>query len=131
MQLMLWDFSSERRWLVLAGVMCGIAADTKYIGLITPVTVGLVLVIKGFLQKEKYKDLARNFALFSIIVVIIIFPYYIRPFLYTGNPFYPFYVKYIGENGWYRPSGFGMERNLINFIVSPWFLTFYPGKYLV
>jgi len=128
--IMLWDFSSERRWLVLAGVMCGIAADTKYIGLITPVTVGLVLIIKGFLQKEKYKELARNFALFSIIVVIIIFPYYIRPFLYTGNPFYPFYVKYIAESGWYGQSGFdfGMKKTLLNFIISPWYLTYYPGK---
>jgi len=128
--IMLWDFSSERRWLVLAGVMCGIAADTKYIGLITPVTVGLVLVIKGFLQKEKYKDLARNFALFSIIVVIIIFPYYIRPFLYTGNPFYPFYAKYIAESGWYGHDGFdfGMKKTFLNFIVSPWYVTFYPGK---
>jgi len=128
--IMLWDFSSERRWLVLAGVMCGIAADTKYIGLITPVTVGLVLVIKGFLQKEKYKDLARNFALFSIIVVIIIFPYYIRSFLYTGNPFYPFYAKYIAESGWYGHDGFdfGMKKTFLNFIVSPWYVTFYPGK---
>jgi 4-amino-4-deoxy-L-arabinose transferase-like glycosyltransferase len=128
--IMLWDFSSERRWLVLAGVMCGIAADTKYIGLITPVTVGLVLVIKGFLQKEKYKELARNFALFSIIVVIIIFPYYIRPFLYTGNPFYPFYAKYIAESGWYGHGGFdfGMKKTLLNFIVSPWYVTYYPGK---
>jgi 4-amino-4-deoxy-L-arabinose transferase-like glycosyltransferase len=128
--IMLWDFSSERRWLVLAGVMCGFAADTKYIGLITPVTVGLVLIIKGFLQKEKYKELARNFALFSIIVVIIIFPYYIRPFLYTGNPFYPFYAKYIAESGWYGHSGFdfGMKKTLLNFIISPWYVTYYPGK---
>ena len=126
--IMLWDFSSGRRLLVLAGVMCGIAADTKYIGLFTPITIGFVLVIKGLLQKEDYKDLARNFALFSIIVVIIIFPYYIRPYLYTGNMFHPLYVKYISEGGWQRPTGFGMEKSLVNFVISPWFLTYYPGK---
>jgi len=126
--ILLRDSSSDRRLLIFAGVMCGIAADTKYIGLITPVAIGLILIIKGFLHRENYKDVIKSFVLFSITVVVIIFPYYIRPYLYTGNPLYPFYVKYIGESGWYRPSGFGMDKNLINFIVSPWFLTFYPGK---
>jgi len=128
--ILLRDFSSEKRWLILAGIMCGIAADTKYIGLITPVTVGLILVIKGLLQKESYKDLTKSFVLFSIIVTVVIFPYYIRPYLYTGNPFYPFYAKYIAESGWYGHSGFdfGMKKTLLNFIVSPWFLTYYPGK---
>jgi len=120
--------SNERRLLIFAGVMCGIAADTKYIGLITPVTIGLIIIIKGFLHRENFKDLTKSFVLFSITVVIIIFPYYIRPYLYTGNPLYPFYFKYIGETGWYRPSGFGMDKNLMNLIVSPWFLTYYPGK---
>ena len=131
--IFLRDFSSEKRWLILAGIMCGIAADTKYIGLITPVTVGIVLIVKGLLQKEDYKDLTKSFVLFSIIVVAIIFPYYIRPYLYTGNPFYPFYAKYIAESGWYGREGslgfnIGMEKTLLNFIVSPWFLTYYPGK---
>jgi len=131
--IMLRGSSIEKRWLVCAGVMCGIAADTKYIGLITPVTIGLILIIKGLLQKESYKDLTKSFVLFSIIVVAIIFPYYIRPYLYTGNPFYPFYVKYIAESGWYGREGslgfnLGMEKTLLNFLVSPWFLTYYPGK---
>ncbi len=126
--ILLRDYSSERRLLIFAGVMCGIAADTKYIGLVTPVIIGFILIIKGFLHRENYKDLTKNFALFTITVIVVIFPYYIRPYLYTGNPFHPFYVKYIGESGWYRPSGFGMEKNLVNFLVSPWFLTYYPGK---
>ena len=126
--IMLRGSSPEIRWLVCAGVMCGIAADTKYIGLITPVIIGLILIINGFLHKENYKDLTKSFGLFTVIVVIIIFPYYFRSYLCTGNPLYPFYVKYIGESGWYKPAGFGMDKNLINFIVSPWFLTFYPGK---
>ena len=126
--ILLRDSSSERRLLIFAGVMCGIAADTKYIGLITPVAIGLILIIKGFLHRENYKDLTNSFTLFTITVLVVIFPYYIRPYLYTGNPLYPFYVKYIGESGWYVPSGFGMDRNLINLIVSPWYLTYYPGK---
>jgi len=126
--IMLRGSSTEIKWLVCAGVMCGIAADTKYIGLITPVIIGLVLIINGFLRKENYKVLTKSFVLFSIIVVIIIFPYYFRSYLCTGNPLYPFYVKYIGESGWYKPAGFGMDKNLINFIASPWFLTYYPGK---
>jgi hypothetical protein len=126
--ILLRDSSSERTLLIFAGVMCGIAADTKYIGLITPVAIGLILIIKGFLHRENYKDLTNSFTLFTITVLVVIFPYYIRPYLYTGNPLYPFYVKYIGESGWYVPSGFGMDRNLINLIVSPWYLTYYPGK---
>ena len=126
--ILLRDSSSERRLLLFAGVMCGIAADTKYIGLITPVAIGLLLIIKGFLYRENYKDLIKSFTLFTITVTVVIFPYYIRPYWYTGNPLYPFYVRYIGENGWYRPSGFGMDKNLTNFIISPWSLTFYPGE---
>jgi 4-amino-4-deoxy-L-arabinose transferase-like glycosyltransferase len=126
--ILLRDSSSERRLLLFAGVMCGIAADTKYVGLITPVAIGLILIIKGFLHKENFKDLIKSFTLFTITVIVVIFPYYIRPYWYTGNPLYPFYVRYIGENGWYRPSGFGMDKNLTNFIFSPWSLTFYPGK---
>jgi len=128
--LLLWNFSNGKRWLIIVGIMCGIAADTKYVGLVTPVTVGLTLIIMGFLHKEKHKDLVKTIVIFSIIVGILIFPYYIRPYLHTGNPFYPFYFKYIAESGWYGRSGFdfGMKKTLLNFIVSPWFLTYYPGK---
>ena len=40
--ILLRDSSSDRRLLIFAGVMCGIAADTKNIGLITPVAIGLI-----------------------------------------------------------------------------------------
>jgi hypothetical protein len=123
--LFLWNSSSKKCWLVLSAVMAGIAADTKYLGLVTPIIVGIIVVVMIF-KNKKYNKLVANCLIFALAAIVVMFPYYIRPYFYTGNPLYPFYVKYIGESGWYQTTGFGMEKNLLNFIISPWFVTYYP-----
>jgi len=124
--LLLWDSTGKRRWLLMSAVLSGIAAGTKHLGLLTPFILCIMLLVIGGLRKRK--GLGVNFGLFCSTVFVVILPYYIRPYILTGNPFYPLYVKYIGENGWQVIRGFGMEKGLLNLIISPWALTYYPGR---
>jgi len=122
---LLWDYFNERKWLILTAVFCGIAAQVKYLGLTTPLIIGIFIAVSAAL-KCKIKEAIADIFLFGITLLIVLLAYYPRIYLHTGNLLYPFYVKFIGENGWYMPSGFGMVKNFKNFITSPWYLTYYP-----
>jgi len=125
----LWNFKADKRWLILSAVICAMAADTKYIAATCPFIIFSLLVIIGFFYKKEKALTLRSAVLFSIVAGVVMLPYYIRPYLYTGNPVYPFYIKYIAESGWCRPDGgFGIDKNILNFVISPWFLTYYPGS---
>lgn len=126
--LYLWNFSGKKGLLILSAVLSGIAADTKYVALVIPVIIGLILIIMGLRggNKNKPMTIMKSLFLFGIVAGVVVLPYYARPYLYTGNPFYPFYAKYIAESGWYNPSNFGLPRNFVNLFITPWFLTYHP-----
>lgn len=126
--LYLWNFNGKKGLLILSAVLSGIAADTKYVALVIPAIIGLILIIMGLRGGNKNKPIVivKNFLLFGAVAGVVILPYYVRPYLYTGNPFYPFYAKYIAEGGWYNPSNFGLPRNFVNLFITPWFLTYHP-----
>lgn len=124
--LYLWNFTDRKGLLILSAVLSGIAADTKYVALIIPAIIALMLIVMGFRQRKALGVIMKNLFIFGAVAALVAIPYYARPYLYTGNPFYPFYAKYIAESGWYNPSNFGLPRNLLNVFVTPWFLTYHP-----
>lgn len=73
----------------LAGLMAGIAASVKLTGLIIGTAVFLFILIIKFRNNEKFKISTLSAYLITFAFVIIIF--YARPYLLTGNPFYPFF----------------------------------------
>ena len=83
------------RILLLSALFCGLAAGTKYNGLITLILVTLFI---PFLYSRYVPDSkpgffkAAGFGVFFLCVALLVFsPWMMRNYLWTNNPFYPLY----------------------------------------
>lgn len=88
----------ERRWLIAAGVFCGLSLGSKYTSLafcylpsVTAIFATALFQRRGILQG------IRDAALFSLAALAISAPWYIRNVLESGNPVFPFLWDKIGH----------------------------------
>ncbi|UYN89279.1 MAG: glycosyltransferase family 39 protein [Anaerolineales bacterium] len=78
----LWQETRQPRWLVWAGVFCGLAFGTKYTaGILAPLGLLAIMFAGGASWREGLRYLAAALAL--------ALPWLARNFFATGNPFYP------------------------------------------
>ena len=101
--LIRWSESSfQWRHLLLSAMFCGLAAGTKYNGL---VTLGLLALSVPYMflharQNEgKKQGRAVGYGAVYLLVALLVFsPWMIRNAAWTGNPIYPMY------NQWFNPA---------------------------
>jgi len=81
------------RYLLLAGLCCGLAAGTKYNGLISIFV--LTLFVPIIFQRSTGKDRQSNGRallyglVFAVATFVAFSPWLIRNYVWTGNPIYP------------------------------------------
>jgi len=85
-----WRSTQHSGWLLLIGVFAGMAAATKYTGLFFVLFFGIAILVAR-----------RNVALFSLGVLLIAAPWYVRIAAATGNPLFPYMESIFGPNDWY------------------------------
>ena len=134
-----WVAGGNRtRYLVIAGLCCGLGLGTKYNGLISFFLLTCfipVLYLRAHLQPDESEDGASRTnrfqkntaagaslralqaaALFVSISLLVFSPWMIRNLRWTGNPVYPLYQKAFND---FQPAdaeaepvvGFGAEQN--------------------
>ena len=85
------------RRLVLAGLCCGLAAGTKYNGLIGIVVLTLlvpVLYQRGAGEAKRSNGRALLFGLvFAVVSMAAFSPWLVRNYAWTGNPIYPLHDR--------------------------------------
>ena len=83
------------KYILTAGVCCGLAMGTKYNGLIVFFLLTcLIPVIYINNSKTKRNSLSRPFLaaiLFCCIAILVASPWYIKNMIWTGNPVFPLY----------------------------------------
>ncbi|MFQ5835154.1 MAG: phospholipid carrier-dependent glycosyltransferase, partial [bacterium] len=126
-----------KQWLAVAAIMCGFAMGIKYHGVF-----GLILLVIGILLKLRFAargeiSLAlKTIFIYGSISILIVSPWLIRNYIFTGNPVFPF-LNNIFKSPLMRPinptftrGSFGMGDNLFSrYILSPWNMTFHGEKY--
>lgn len=117
-----------RKWLALAGVLSGLAASTKYISLPALLIVALLLLWKSVEgSRQPLAETFRNLLTFGVSAGMVMGIWYLKNWIWTGNPIYPLVF---GGTGWdalkdqlfnsdYMKT-FGMDRNLLNFFLLPY-----------
>jgi hypothetical protein len=96
LQLLRWaEDNFQSRFLLLAGLCCGLAAGTKYNGLISIITLTLLVPIlyqrhTPMVRQSNGKALLFG-AIFFAIALTTFSPWLIRNAQWTGNPIYPLY----------------------------------------
>ena len=128
-----WFNTEEKLWLILCAVFSGIAMSIKYGGLSFPF-IGSLGVLwacrKNGMPSRKAVHLLSLYILFTFVTGA---PFYLKNWIMTGNPLYPFFYEMFGGKGWSaEQAGYydvfiknlGMGRNLLDYLLLPWNLSF-------
>ncbi len=119
----------DGRWLVLAGIFAGAAAGTKYTGLLL---IGLLALLGIWAIKRVGERRWGHLALGIFLALLISSPWYVKNWLWTGNPVFPFAYGIFGGRNWtkemaqtYTTSNreFGGSRDILTFLAMPFNLT--------
>lgn len=83
------------RPLLLAGICCGLAAGTKYNGLVVVVVLILLLPLFFIRSKQRLpgsdKKSIKYCLIFAVTTLLTFSPWLVRNYSWTGNPIYPLY----------------------------------------
>lgn len=83
-------------WLPAA--LLGFACASKYTGLQTLTIVMLLLGLAWLLTRSRH--LLKTASVIGVIAAAFACPWYIRNFINTGNPVYPFFYEKLGGKNW-------------------------------
>ena len=127
-----WSEERLTAWLILCGLFSGSAAACKYTALLlTPIgCLGILWLAKR--SGNGARETFRHLALYAATALIAGSPFYLKNWIVTGNPFYPFFYGIFGGKGWDPDQArlydlliqnLGMGRNLLDYLLLPWNLS--------
>jgi 4-amino-4-deoxy-L-arabinose transferase-like glycosyltransferase len=130
--LSMWSVTKQDYWLYLAGFATGIAAGSKYSGLMF---IPLYVLWIGY-ERRKITLMVK----FLIPAIAFGSPWYIRNYIISGDPFSPFGGEFFGYWLWNKSDvlaqsqnlfkAYGTPKNLFSLIIIPWNLLFHPGAFM-
>ncbi len=90
-----WWRDGSRGWLILAGVLAGLAMAIKYTG-------GLVflLLLAAVVLRAARARLWRPLVVYAFTAAAVASPWYVRNIVYTRNPVYPFLYQVFDGRYW-------------------------------
>jgi hypothetical protein len=128
-----WLESRAWRDLAVAGVLGGLTASIKLTGAAVPLAVGGMGLLWSLLRRrDRSWQNALQFAGYGLIALAVVAPWYVRSYVNTGNPFWPFLYPVFGGRYWdsvgdqihtawlHRPN---LAPTLWNYVGGLWYLT--------
>jgi len=122
--VLLWWQSDSRHWLLAAGIFSALALSTKYLAVASVLVLALLILWKSI--AEGWQTASKNVVTFSLLAIGIASPWYLKNWVWVGNPVYPYFLKG-GElpsqmASWIDESlgSFGYREGLIGFLTLPW-----------
>jgi hypothetical protein len=114
-----WSTETEGDWLpaILGGTLAGLAAGSKFTGLIVGLLAGLASV--AVVWPDWRRGLRRLFVIGGLTILIAL-PWYVRNLLLTGNPIYPLANRLFGKP-WvaFSTVTYGYGNDLLHLLSSP------------
>ncbi len=92
-----WKTSGEKSWLLWCGAFCGFCLGTKYLGVLTFAWLGVWVL--GSMMKGRAVQI-KPLATFAALALLLGGGWYVRNFVQTGNPVYPFAYGVFGGKNW-------------------------------
>jgi hypothetical protein len=81
-----WRNTENKRWITISGIMAGLAMGMKYTSFVIPLIGVMLIAVWGQGNLQRIKKIIH----FSLVAILIASPWYIRNWIWMGNPFYPF-----------------------------------------
>ena len=96
-----WLERPDSRWWILSAIFGGFAASMKLNGAVVPLVLGFLYATAVSLkQSRRTLRFIRALAGYGIVALAVVGPWYLKAFLQTGNPFWPFFIELVGGRNW-------------------------------
>ena len=128
-----WSKTGARGWITLCGVFSGSAAACKYTALLMPPLAILGILLFSYHQRKETAQVVLHISVFALAAAITACPFYLKSWIMTGNPVYPFFYDLFGGRGWDPDQArlydifindLGMGRTWLDYLLIPWNLSF-------
>ena len=132
----------SRRWLILSGVCQGLALGVKYsAGAFVPILLLYAAYEAWFRSSgdsKRVSSVLKEVLIVGVAAALVALPWYLRTFLWTGNPVFPYYYSLLGGRNWSREAeqyyrqlqlGYGAGRGAPDFFLAPWRLLTIPDRF--
>jgi 4-amino-4-deoxy-L-arabinose transferase-like glycosyltransferase len=114
--LLEWFISGDKAFFILSGIFGGLAASTKLNAAVIPVILGACIIIYGIVISHPKKiRILKQFSGYGLLAFSVVLPWYLKTFIQTGNPFWPFLWNILGGKNWDMTG----TEYLLNFIQHP------------
>ncbi len=137
-----WRWNTDRDegqgWLILAALLGGVAAGTKLTGALVVIILASLLIWYGWRQRQAARAIAGQVILLGGVAFLLALPWYLKSYLYTGNPVWPFLNSWFGGEYWdalgdeYHHAYLAktnLAANLGSFLTAPWRFTVDPVEF--
>jgi hypothetical protein len=104
-----WTKSRNSTWLIISGISIGFALGSKYLAIATAGLLGLWILWQS---RTQWREILFNTVRYGALGILIASPWYIRNYLASGNPIYPFFF---GGPGWEPDRLMLLDEFLHNF----------------
>jgi hypothetical protein len=124
-----WSEQRMTAWLILCGIFSGSAAACKYTALLLTPLGCLGILWFAARRKSETRQALRLLALYVASALIAGSPFYLKNWIMTGNPLYPFFYGIFGGRGWDGDQArlydlfiqnLGMGRSILDYLLLPW-----------
>ncbi len=121
-------------WLWVAALMCGWALGVKMLAgaVLAFAAIALLWGLRGAPDRAAA---VRQLLVFALIAGAVAAPWYVKSYVWTGNPVYPFFYERFDGRYWSLERAqayteaqkqFGLGRNPLRLAALPWDLTMRP-----
>ena len=137
-----WLETGVERWLLVAGALAGLfAAGTRLPGAYGAIALAALVCIYGWRHWKWKFTLAAKYGLaVGLVALLMVLPWYVRSYLTTGNPFWPFLGELFGIHDWtiatyelftanYSQQEIGSWLSFRRILTAPWDLTIRPSQF--
>lgn len=118
--LLFWRETDWMHWLLICGAMSGFALGIKYTSFMLPLVILLFLFLWRRNNKYSFLKTATMFAGLAILAGGV---WYLRNWIWTGNPVYPFVFDGpfwdAFRSDWYNGAGTGIGWNFFEILSLP------------
>jgi len=90
----LWAARDQRRWLVLAGLMIGLALGSKYLAFGGAAAIGLWIL--WHTRAQGWRTILVSAMLFGGTALLVSAPWFVKNWWWLGNPVYPYFGSSVG-----------------------------------
>lgn len=118
--------TQRARDFLLAGVLAGLALGEKYTASFVPLALGAIVLFQGGLRMPDARAW-RNAILLGAAAFALALPWYLRNYIFTGNPVHPFAFGGLywdaWRAAWYSRFGSGLITDPLQLLIVPWTAT--------